>query len=148
MEQYHRAFLVTFLASVGLVLSMTASAKTCPTDLKKDHQGYWYSDSAPGWKSHKPTHGDVIIDPNNFGGAVYSPQRNRIACVYKASNGKWMALVSNIHNKITIDKQTADSSGSRAAWKYNPTHKDYACGLPSVKKLSKCRFDLGASPAE
>jgi len=136
----------TLLLSSGIIISigLTASAfaDTCPTDLKRNHSGYWYSDTKPGWKSHRTTKNGVLLSSDNFGGIVYSPRRKRLACVYKASNGKWIALVSNVHHGIVYDKRAMDSSGKGPAWKYNSKHKDYACGRPSVNRLSGCTFQL------
>lgn len=136
----------TVLLTSGIIcsiaLSSTALANTCPIELKRNHNGYWYSDTKPGWKSHRTTKVGVTLSADNFGGIVYSPKRHRMACVYKASNGKWIALVSNLHRGIVIDKSTMDNSGKKAAWKYSIKHKDYACGQPSVTKISKCSFQL------
>ncbi|MCB1826806.1 MAG: hypothetical protein KDH94_00175 [Coxiellaceae bacterium] len=128
--------------AAGLILSSTAFADTCPTDLKKDDDGYWYSDTKPGWKSHKTTPDGVTVSSSNFGGVVYSPSRNRMACVYKASDGKWVALVSNVHHGIVIDKKATDDSGNGPAWQFSTKHKDYACGHPTVTNIQGCQFQL------
>ena len=119
-----------------------AIADTCPTKLARDSNGYWYSDSKPGWKSHKPMPEGVTLKAVNFGGVVYSPERHRIACVYKASNGKWVALVSNVHHGILIDKKAMDDSGEKPAWQFSKKHKDYACGQPNVTRIQGCPFEL------
>lgn len=124
-------------------VSLSSFAATCPTELKHDSaNNTWYSTASPGWRSHRTTTPDVKLDPKNFGGAVYSPARQRIACVYKSSEGRWIALVSNRHEGFRIDKQAVDESGKRAAWQYNKQHDDFACGLPSVTKVSGCPFTL------
>ena len=133
------------LASILLItfgLSSTVVADTCPTKLERDHNGYWYSDAKPGWRSHKPTPEGVTLSAENFGGVVYSPERRRMACVYKASNGKWIALVSNIHHGILIDKKAMDDAGKNPAWQFSKQHQDYACGQPTVKNITGCQFQL------
>jgi len=132
----------TVMIVLAALLIENSYSTTCPQTFKQDPKGFWYSSDSPGWKSHKPTHPDVSIHADHFGGVVYSPKKERLACVYKASDGKWIALVSNIHPQISIDKQATDNSGVKPAWKYNPTHKDYSCGLPSVNKISQCSFQL------
>lgn len=134
--------LLASAAALGLAVSAAGFADTCPTELKQDSQGYWFSDVKPGWKSHKPTPDNVTLDANDFGGVVYSPKRNRMACVYKASDGKWVALVSNIHHGIVIDKKAVDDSGKEPAWQYSSKHEDYACGQPSVMNVQGCQFQL------
>jgi len=99
----------------------------------------------PGWKSHIPTPTDVKIDSKNFGGVVYSPKRKRLACVYRASNNKWVALVSQLHHSIQIDEKTKDDSGTSPAWQFSKKHNDYACGRPRVTELDKCQFKLGVN---
>lgn len=138
----------TFMAaSVGLLItaafSISATAATCPTKLTQDSNGYWLSKAAPGWKSHKATPRGVTLSTKNFGGVVYSPARNRLACVYRASNKKWVAVISNMNKNIKIDKNAVDASGKKAAWKFSTKHKDYACGQPSVQKIETCQFSLG-----
>lgn len=137
-----RKTIITSSVAVGLALSGTALADTCPTSLQQDHNGYWYSKSKPGWKSHKTTPSGVTVTASNFGGVVYSPKRKRIACVYKASNGKWVALVSNVHHGIVINKKAMNDSQQGPAWQFSTKHKDYACGYPSVTHIKGCKFHL------
>jgi len=125
-----------------LGVTVSAFAATCPTDLQRNHNGFWFSDTKPGWKSHRATKNGITVSSDNFGGVVYSPKRNRMACVYKASNGKWVALVSNMHQGINIDKAAADDKGKGPAWRYSSKHKDYACGRPTVTRISGCSFQL------
>lgn len=122
--------------------SSTILSSTCPIELKRGQDGYWYSDEKPGWKSHKTTPDDVTVSPNDFGGVVYSPQRHRLACVYKASDGKWLALVSNAHHGVVIDKKATDDLGTNSAWVFSKKHRDYACGHPTVKNIKGCPFEL------
>ena len=133
------------LVAIGLTCSIfltAAVADTCPTDLKRNHSGYWYSDTKPGWKSHRKIKHGVTVKSDDFGGIVYSPKRKRMACVYRASNGKWVALVSKVHHGITIDKNAKTDNGKKHAWKYSKKHKDYACGRPDVVRVSGCSFQL------
>ena len=135
----------TLLTSVLLStfgLSTLSIANTCPTELKRDHEGYWYSDEKPGWKAHKKTPDGVTIKVADFGGVVYSPQRHRMACVYKASDGKWVALVSSPHNGILINKKATNDPGNGPAWEFSKQHKDYACGHPTVTDIKGCEFQL------
>lgn len=129
---------ISFCASIAI--NHAVLAYTCPTNLKQNSEGYWYSQEKPGWKSHKPTDRDVTISATDFGGVVYSPTRHRLACVYKASDGKWVALVSAVHKNIVIDKQIKDSANNSAAWKFNQQYKDFACGQPSVTNIEGCPF--------
>lgn len=117
-------------------------AATCPTDIKRNKEGYWYSDQKPGWKSKKRTPENITLDTKDFGGVVYSPKHKRLACVYKTSDKKWFALVSNKHPNIVIDKEAKDDSGKGPAWRYSKKYHDYACGTPFTTKLSKCVFEL------
>ena len=123
-----------------LFFSSNVLANTCPTNLTQDEKGFWHSSEQPGWKSHIATPKDVTVDPKNFGGVVYSPKRQRLACVYRASNNKWIALVSDAHQGIKIDQNGKDDSGKAPAWVFSQKHSDYACGRPRVSDLSKCQF--------
>lgn len=114
--------------------------RTCPTNLKQDDNGYWYSTEKPGWYSRISTPKDVTLSAKNFGAVVFSPTRQRLACVYKASNNSWIALVSNLYADIEINKQTMDDTGNGPAWKWNVDHKDYSCGIPHTSDINKCSF--------
>lgn len=142
MSRLKKTTTLVSAAAVSLALAGTAFGDSCPTDLKQNEKGYWYSDSKPGWKSHKTTGTDVTLSADHFGGVIYSPKRKRVACVYKASNGQWIALVSNVHHGIVIDKQALNDSGHGPAWQYNKKHDDYACGYPNVTHIDGCQFDL------
>ncbi|MCH9644942.1 MAG: hypothetical protein K0U29_08475 [Gammaproteobacteria bacterium] len=131
---------ITKIKHAVIVISLTAGlistasfAATCPTQLIQDHKGYWLSHEKPGWKSFRVTKHNVSVKVKNFAGAVYSQQRNRMACVYRASDGYFIALVS--HKKAKI-KPTGKN------WRFNKSHGDYACGQPKVKNISGCQFNL------
>ena len=126
--------------AVGVTTS--AFAETCPTKLQRDAKGFWSSDSKPGWKSHRATKEGITVETKKFGGVVYSPKRHRLACVFKASNGKWIALVSDVHKGIIINKDSLDVKDKAPAWKFSKKHQDYACGRPSVSKIERCSFKL------
>lgn len=134
------------LASAALLvtslMATTAMAATCPTELQRNADGYWMSSQAPGWKSHKKTAPGVTINAKNFGGVVYSPKRQRLACVYRTSDDKWLSLVSERHTGISINRKSMDKTGNKPAWKFSEKHGDYACGTPSVMKISGCEFNF------
>ena len=132
----------TGLLIAGLSLAGPASADTCPTKLTHKANGFLVSKARPGWKSHKKIPAGVTISAKNFGGVVYSPQRKRLACVYRASNKEWVALVSERNFGISIDKEAKDSSGKNAAWQFSKKHGDYACGRPAVKGIADCKFTV------
>lgn len=131
--------LITLACLIGIPL--TAQADTCPTQIKQDTQGYWYSEQKPGWRSHVYTSTDIKLDTHYFGGVVFSPKQQRMACVYKATNGRWLAIVSDSYDGFKIDKQAVDESGAKAAWQYSDQHSDFSCGRPSVTKLTGCPFN-------
>ncbi len=137
-----KALWVVLALIIGITLLTTSSyASTCPTVFKQGPQGYWHSIEEPGFRSHQSTKPGITISATDFGGAVYSPKHQRIACVYKASNDKWIAFVSNHNQNIKIN-QPIQSSHGETAWQYSPTHKDYTCGKPRVSDLSKCEFQI------
>ena len=117
------------------ILSTTSLASRCPTELHRDNKGYWTSNTPPGWKSITRTPSSETLDPNNFGGTVYSSTNKRIACVYRSSKRRWVALLSNINHPFNED----DLKGT--VWKYVPKHKDSICGKPD-HGLHDCEFDL------
>ncbi|OGO90994.1 MAG: hypothetical protein A3F41_05090 [Coxiella sp. RIFCSPHIGHO2_12_FULL_44_14] len=121
------------LISLGLLT--TAWAGQCPTTMQQDGQKYWVSNDPPGWKSHKPTAKDITLTSDRFGGVVYSPEKKRIACVYKGSDGQWIALLSDVYHPFNED----DLQGK--TWEYSPEHKDYVCGQPE-HALEECQFDV------
>ena len=134
---------VSILTNFALFIMATQTlANTCPTHLHQDHKGFWTSHEAPGWKSHLATEQGVDLSSNSFSAAVYSPKYKRLSCVYKADNGKFIALISNSNNHIRINKAGLDDSEKGHAWNFSEEHKDYACGLPSVSHLDGCRFYL------
>ncbi len=140
---YRKTIFTTILiATLGLMSLNTAQADICPVHLKRDYRGYWYSNNKPGWRSYRSTIEGVVINTNHFGGVVYSPKRHRIACVYKASNGKWLALISNEYKPIIIDQKAMDYSGHHSRWQFDKKYKDYVCGQPTVKHIKECSFQL------
>jgi hypothetical protein len=134
------AMLGSAVFGVGLIGS--SYALTCPKELLQDEQGHWYSYAKPGWKSPKPTPKGVSVKAtdDSFGGVIYSPKHQRLACVYRASNGKWLAVVSDRDDKISVDKQAIDDTGKNPAWRFSDKYKDYACGRPYSKKIDTCKF--------
>ena len=133
-----------WLAGMGLVLgigfTINVFAGHCPKNLHQDDKGYWTSNDQPGWKSHRPTSPTVTLEAKDFGGAVYSPLKKRIACVYKASDGKWVALLSSVYHPFNQDDLKAQE-GKNSPWEYNQQHKDWVCGTPK-HKLEDCQFDI------
>lgn len=140
--QFTKALLLsTAVFSVGFSISALAAEQfTCPTEFKKNAQGLWYSDQQPGWQSTAKLGDAVTIEAKNFGGAVFSPTHKRIACVYRSSDDKWVAFVSDQNANIEVLKDVKDDSGKESAWKFSDEHKDYACGKPSVNDLKNCQF--------
>lgn len=136
----YQSLIISTAAALTLGLSGTAFTYTCPTSFKQESDGFWYSQEKPGWKSHKSTSPGITIKTTDFGGVVYSPSRHRLACVYKASDNQWIALVSSMHEGIMIDKQVKDEKGNGLAWRYSEKHKDYACGKPLVSNIDGCPF--------
>lgn len=130
----HRLVQVLAIAT-GMSFVATTFAGSCPKNLTQDSQGYWSSNEPPGWKSPQPTDKKVTLEAKNFGGAVYSPSKKRIACVYKDSSGKWIAILSNIYHPFNED----DLKGN--AWQYSQKHKDYICGQPKYE-LKDCTFEI------
>ncbi|WP_423063665.1 hypothetical protein [Candidiatus Paracoxiella cheracis] len=119
---------------VGLSFTTAASfAGQCPSNLHQDSEGYWTSNDTPGWKSVKPTDTKVTVESKNFGGAIYSPTQKRIACVYKGSDGQWVALISNVDHPFNEDNLNLK------VWTFVNKHNIYICGTPKYK-LDECTF--------
>jgi hypothetical protein len=126
--------------SIILALSMPlAMASTCPTELLQQHQGRWVSHAPPGWLSNTSTEHGMQVDPNNFEGVVYSPKQQRLACVYKVSNGALIAMISNKDKKL---KLTYVAGKKHQPWHYHKNKNDYSCGKPQINKISGCHFKL------
>lgn len=119
---------------MGISVAIPALADTCPTNLSQDSKGFWTSTEAPGWKSTDGKPG-VTIDIKDFGGVVYSPEKKRIACVYKDSTGEWVVLLSSVDHAF----EKEDLKGN--AWEFNEKYKDYECGTPK-STLKDCTFDV------
>jgi len=130
------------LLSCLTLVAIGSSAATCPTKVERNDEGYWESEQAPGWRSFHKTAEGVSLDVSYFGGVVFSPRHRRMACVYKTSDGQWLALVSEQRNNFRIDKQAMDDSGTRAAWVWNDQHQDYSCGRPHVSDPKRCTFEF------
>ena len=124
--------------------SVLALADSCPTQLIKNHEGFWVSQQAPGWKSSEHTSQNTIINTNDFGGALYSPKDKRVACVFRTSQGYWVALVSHVHKGLQIDRHMLDDAHQHRAWKWDPKHKDFVCGRPTVSKVKNCKFTINS----
>ncbi len=124
------------LASIpaAIACATTAVAGQCPTALHQNSKGYWTSNDSPGWKSIKPTERSDTLAAKNFGGAVYSPAKKRIACVYKSKSGKWVALLSNLTHPLNEDDL------NMKVWKHVQKHNVYVCGTPKYK-LKDCTFE-------
>ena len=76
---FHQKHLLTAIAgTLAIGLTSSAFAYTCPMNIKREQNGFWYSNEKPGWKSHKSTPPNVTLSAKDFGGVVYSPKRNRI----------------------------------------------------------------------
>ncbi|PHQ81141.1 MAG: hypothetical protein COB66_02945 [Coxiella sp. (in: Bacteria)] len=124
------------------ILSTTALATTCPTTMIREHDGYWVSQQTPGWKSSEQTGFKTTLNVNDFGGAIYAPAQNRMACVYRSSDGYWVALISHTHKRMHVNRHALNTARTHTAWQWDKKHKDYACGRPNVTKLSQCTFTL------
>lgn len=134
MDKQGNCWRVVLGVLFGISFGMGALAATCPANLQQDSKGYWTSNDPPGWKSYRPTGSNVAVDAKHFGGAVYSPTKKRIACVYKGSDGKWVVLLSSVYYPFSKDDLSS-------AWEYNPKHKDHICGEPK-QTLKDCKFDV------
>lgn len=131
----HKFIALAFSVPAAITFAATAVADHCPTSLHHNHKGYWTSNDSPGWKSIKPTkHGDTLA-AKNFGGAVYSPLKKRIACVYKSKSGQWIALLSSLSHPINEDDL------NMKVWKYMQKNNFYLCGTPRYK-LKDCTFKI------
>lgn len=117
-----------------LAITLPALADHCPTTITQDSKGFWTSNEAPGWKSTNGKPG-VTLSAKDFGGVVYSPEKKRIACVYKDSTGEWVVLLSSIDHVF----EKADLKGS--TWEFNDKYKDYECGTPK-STLKDCEFTV------
>jgi len=126
---------ISLCLSAGLGFTSISFANHCPSKLHQDSKGYWTSNDEPGWKSVKPTASHVTLEPNNFGGAIYSPKQRRMACVYKSSEGKWIALVSNINHPFNQDDLNME------VWTHAKKQNIYICGTPKYK-LKDCTFEV------
>jgi hypothetical protein len=123
---------ISFLLCIGFAIPVFAD--TCPTNISQDSKGFWTSNEAPGWKSTEGKPG-VTLDIKDFGGVVYSPEKKRIACVYKDSTGEWVVLLSSVDHAF----EKEDLQGT--AWEYNDKYKDYECGTPK-SALKDCVFNV------
>ena len=125
-----------------LAICSQTFAATCPTQFQQHQNGFWYSQQKPSWKSVIKTPKNITLSAKDFGGVVYSVKHSMLACIYKASNGNWIPLVSKPDKKIKIDLTAKDDNGKATAWRFNPKKKDFACGAPFVKNLKGCQFKL------
>ena len=142
-NKFHNCFfIIASTLCFGIGMTTKVIAATCPTHLKQDPDGFWFSHDEPGWKSRTTTKTGLTIDANDFGGAVYSPKTSQLVCVYQASNKKWIALLSVGHDRVKLQKKMSRHSNQKFAWKYDRQHLDYSCGQPEVNSLSSCAFSL------
>lgn len=134
------------ISSMFLVLTIGTNvmADTCPKNILQDSQGYWYSTEKPGWKSNSPTKTGIQLNVQDFGGVVYAPDKQRMACVYRDSQNQWIALVSEVTPNVQIDNKALDDSGKRPAWTLDEKYKYYTCGKPYITGVEKCPFTLGS----
>ena len=128
----------------ALAFCSIAIANTCPTHIIKEYNGFWVSKEAPGWKSSEQTGSNVTINTHDFGGAIYSPNQKRLACVYRSSAGFWVAFVSHVHKGFQIDRHALDDARQHHAWSWDKKHHDFACGRPNVVNLKHCQFTLNS----
>ena len=136
MDKKYVVLLVVALFPVVLL------ANNCPTHLTKSHDGSWVSDEAPGWQSAELTGPETKINVKDFGGAVYSPTKKRLACVYRTNQGYYIAMVSHIHKGFQINPHKRGRAGKLAAWQWDNTHHDFTCGKPDVLSAAKCEFTI------
>ena len=121
-------------------MSLGAMAN-CPKELYQDKQGFWHSDSDPGWKSNESTQPHPPRKIIEFGGAVFSPRLQRVACVYRTHHGEWIAMLSKKQTSVKIDQYALDQNGNKA-WAWSEQYNDYACGIPYIKNLNDCAFSI------
>ena len=124
---------LTVMGSLLLALA-NSQAATCPTALYQDQMGFWYAYSMPGWKSMIKTKLNIKVDPTDFAGAIYSPKYQKMTCVYKTSQGKWLAMISEKQYSFSLNNN----------WKPDPKKNDFICGRPDVEKLEDCQFASGS----
>lgn len=134
MKSAIRFYLLTLLPAFAM-------ADYCPAQLIQDHQGYWVSQEAPGWKSASPTPVGVTVNTNDFGGAHFSPKQQRMACVYRQSHGGWIALVSHKSRFLRIDRHARNPKNDTLAWEKDPKHQDFTCS-PHNYNRQGCPFEI------
>lgn len=135
---YKKALAVFSLAAITTL----AVGNTCPTHFYKEHDGFWVSQEAPGWKSSEQSGTNVTINTKDFGGAVYAPNQRRLACVYRSSVGYWVAFVSHVHKGFQVNRHALDDARKHHAWTWDAKHKDFSCGRPNVTSIKNCKFTL------
>lgn len=121
-----------------------AFAHSCPTQLIREYDGHWVSHQAPGWKSAQRTPPGTSINTKDFGGAVFSPSQKRIACVYRATNGYWVTLISHTHKGFQVNQHQLNDAHNATAWQWNRDHQDFNCGKPAVAKRKNCQFYINS----
>ncbi len=127
------------LAATTLTLfaSTYTFADTCPTQLIKEHDGHWVSHQKPGWRSSEKTEHGTQINVKDFGGALYSPKEKRLVCVYRSTQGFWIAMISNTPDSVQIQNNM-----HHHAWHWDKKHHDYTCGRPNIIDPRNCQFKL------
>jgi len=118
-----------------------ATADICPTKLDRSIEGYWYSTQHPGWSSIETFPQTITINPDHTGAIVFNPMKARLACVYKNSENKWVAIVSMPTNGIRTDTGILNQQ-SRRVWQWSDEHQDFSCGIPDANHMAQCRFTL------
>jgi len=123
---------ISTLTALLCTSSLCLASHSCPDKLFQGREGFWYAYSKPGWKSTIKTKLGVTVLSQDFAGAIFSPKNQKVACVYKTSQGKWLTMVSGQHHSFSIQNQKN--------WRLDKKHHDYICGKPHVKAMSDCRF--------
>lgn len=128
----HYRLFTALVLSLNLVTLGLAEAANCPVDLHQNNAGYWTSNDYPGWKSNEAFPLMNSLNSANFSGAVYAPDKKRIACVYHDISNQWVVLLSNIYHPI-------NSAELKGKWRYDANHHDYVCEKP-IAQLKDCQF--------
>ena len=134
-----------FKGAMGVVVSFSLStitlADTCPTKLNYSFEGYWYSLQHPGWRTHQTHTQYPEVTAKGFKGSVFSPKRKQIACIYLMLNKKEVILLSQPHDRFTINKGVINSHFQKN-WIWNQKHEDYTCTLPRINSIEQCHFTI------
>ena len=129
------------LFSISMVIAQPLIADTCPTQLERSAEGYWYSNQHPGWLSVEAFPQTIIMNPDQIGAIVFSPSKTRVACVYRSSGNQWVAIISTNNKGITPDIGLIDPKG-QPIWKWSIEHQDYSCSKLDHHDAANCRFSI------